>query len=130
MRIEKIKKISEIRIASVKFKKYFQSRLLIDYERNQKNKNKKIFLDSSPHDEPAQKGEGVRVENIPSIYSAVNYPVLAICVRTQNDFNLKGGITAHSDNKTRLNRLICLHNGHYTHKRNRSTAKNVYLCII
>ena len=106
MRIEKIKKISEIRIASVKFKKYFQSRLLIDYERNQKNKNKKIFLDSSPHDEPAQKGEGVRVENIPSIYSAVNYPVLAICVRTQNDFNLKGGITAHSDNKTRLKRFI------------------------
>ena len=26
---------------------------------NEIRKNKKIFLDSSPHDEPAQKGEGV-----------------------------------------------------------------------
>ena len=46
---------------------------------------KKIFLDSSPHDEPAEKGEGVRVENVASIYSAGKYSVLAICVRTQND---------------------------------------------
>ena len=27
-------------------------------------KNKKIFLDSSPPCQPAEKGEGVRVENI------------------------------------------------------------------
>ena len=69
-------------------------------------------------------------QNVGGIYSEVKYPVLAICVRTQIDFNLKGGITAHSDNKTRLNSLICVHNGHYTHKRNRNTAENVYLCII
>ena len=69
---------------------------------------------------------GYRVKKYPSIYSAVNYPVLAICVRTQNDFNLKGGITAHSDNKTRLNRLICLHNGRYAHKQD-GTRLKVYI---
>ena len=84
---------------------------------------KKIFLDSSPHRQPAQKGEGVRVENISGIYSAGKYPVLAICVRTQNDFYLKGGITAHSDNKTRLKRLICVHNGHYARKRDETRRK-------
>ena len=57
---------------------------------NEVRKIKKIFLDSSPHDEPAQKGEGVRVENIPRIYSAGKCAVFALCVRTQNDFNLKG----------------------------------------
>ena len=86
---------------------------------------KKIFLDSSPHRQPAEKGEGCTSQNVGGIYSAGKYPVLAICVRTQNDFNLKGGITTHSDNKTRLKRLICIHNGHYTRKRNRNTAKNV-----
>ena len=54
---------------------------------------KKIFLDSSPHRQPAQKGEGVRVKNVCGIYSAGKNPVLAICVRTQNDFCRKGGIT-------------------------------------
>ena len=86
---------------------------------------KKIFLDSSPHRQPAQKGEGVRVENVCGIYSAGKYPVLAICVRTQNDFNLKGGITAHSDNKTRLKRLICVYNGRYTHKQD-GTRRKMY----
>ena len=88
-------------------------------------KNKKIFLDSSPHDEPAEKGEGVRVKNVGGIYSAGKYSVFAICVRTQIDFYLKCGISIHPHNKTRLNRFICLHIGHYTHKRNRNTAKNV-----
>ena len=87
-------------------------------------KSKKIFLDSSPHRQPAQKGEGVRVENVGRIYSAGKYPVFAICVRTQNGFNLKGGITTHPNNKTRLKCLICVYNGHYAHKRNRNTAKN------
>ena len=89
---------------------------------------KKIFLDSSPHNEPAQKGEGVRVENVGGIYSAGKYSVLAICVRTQIDFYLKGGITAPPNNKTRLNRFIFVHNGHYVRKRNRNKSKNVYLC--
>ena len=91
-------------------------------------KNKKIFLDSSPHRQPAEKGEGVRVENVGGIYSAGKCAVFALCVRTQIDFYLKGGITAHPNNKTRLNRLICVYNGRYTRKRNRNTAKNVYLC--
>ena len=87
-----------------------------------KIKIKKIFLDSSPHDEPAQKGEGVRVKNVCGIYSAGKYSVLAICVRTQNDFYLKGGISVHLNNKTRLKRLIFVYNGHYTRKRNRNTT--------
>ena len=67
---------------------------------------KKIFLDSSPHRQPAQKGEGVRVKNVGGIYSAVKFADFALCVRTQIDFYLKGGITAHSDDKTRLKRLF------------------------
>ena len=98
--------------------------------KRQSEKIKKNFLDSSPHRQPAEKGEGVRVENVGGIYSAGKYPDFALCVRTQNDFNLKGGITAHPNNKTRLNRFICLYTGHYTRKRNRNTAKNEYLCII
>ena len=99
-------------------------------ELNDSEKIKKIFLDSSPHRQPAQKGEGVRVENIPRIYSAGKYPVLAICVRTQIDFYITGCIVTPPNNKTRLKRLIYVHNGHYTRKRNRNTAKSVYLCTI
>ena len=88
---------------------------------------KKIFLDSSPHRQPAQKGEGGTSQNVPHIYSAGKCAVLAICVRTQNDFNLKGGITAHSNNKTRLKRLICVHNGRYTRKQDGTRLKmNIY----
>ena len=64
---------------------------------------KKNFLDSSPHRQPAEKGEGVsRVENVGGIYSAGKCAVLAICARTQIDFYLKGGITAPPNNKTCL----------------------------
>ena len=110
-----------------------------DYERIRKIKSKKIFLDSSPPCQPAQKGEGVRVENVGGIYSAGKYPYFATCVRTQIDFYLKGGITTHSDNKTRLNRLICVYNGRYGRKQDgtwrkmyiytRIQAKSVYLCV-
>ena len=62
---------------------------------------KKNFLDSSPHNELAQKGEGGTSQNVGGIYSAGKYPVFAICVRTQIDFYLKGGITAHPSSKTR-----------------------------
>ena len=66
-------------------------------------------------------------QNVGGIYSAGKYPVLAICVRTQNDFNLKGGITAHSDNKTRLKRFICVYNGRYTRKQDETRLKmNIY----
>ena len=51
-----------------------------------KIKIKKNFLDSSPHDEPAENGEGASSQNVGGIYSAGKFPVLAICVRTQNDF--------------------------------------------
>ena len=68
-------------------------------------------------------GGGGTSQNIGGIYSAGKYPVFAICVRTQNDFNLKGGITAHSDNKTRLKRFIYIHIGHHAHKRNKNKPK-------
>ena len=58
------------------------------------------------------------------------YPVLAICVRTQNDFNLKGGITAHPNNKTRLKRLIFVYNGHYTRKQVGTRLKMYIYAII
>ena len=87
---------------------------------------KKIFLDSSPHRQPAQKGEGVRVKNVCGIYSAGKNPVFALCVRTQNDFYLECGITAHPNNKTCLKRLICVHNGRYTHKQD-GTRRKMYI---
>ena len=57
-RIRKNKKIFEIRITSIKFK-IFSIQTSEDYERIIKIKMKKIFLDSSPHRQPAEKGEGV-----------------------------------------------------------------------
>ena len=89
---------------------------------------KKIFLDSSPHGEPAEKGEGASSQKCMRNILGGKYSDFALCVRTQNDFCRKGGITAPPNNKTRLNRFICLHNGHYTRKRNRNKSKNVYLC--
>ena len=70
-----------------------------------------------------KRGRGVRVENVGGIYSAGKYSVLAICVRTQIDFHLECAITAHSDNKTRLKRFICVHNGHYTRKQDETRLK-------
>ena len=91
-------------------------------------KIKKFFSIAAPTVNLRKRGRGYRVENVCGIYSAGKYADLAICVRTQNDFNLKGGITTHSDNKTRLKQPICVYNGHYARKRNRNTAKNEYLC--
>ena len=91
---------------------------------------KKIFEIAAPIVNLRNRGRGCTSQNVPHIYSAGKYPVLAICVRTQNDFCRKGSITAHLNNKTRLKRFICVHNGHHAHKRNRNTAKSVYLCII
>ena len=64
-----------------------------------------------------KKGRGATSQNVCGIYSAGKYSDLAICVRTQSDFNLKGGITAHPNNKTRLKRFIFVYNGRYTQKR-------------
>ena len=75
-------------------------------------------------------GRVPRVKNVGGIYSAGKCTVLAICVRTQNDFYLKGGITAHPNNKTRLKRLICVYNGHYARKQDETRRKYEYLCII
>ena len=77
-----------------------------------------------------KKGRGVTSQNVCGIYSAGKYPDFAVCVRTQIDFYLKGGITAHPNNKTRLKRFICVYNGHHARKRNMNTAKTVYLCNI
>ena len=74
-----------------------------------------------------KKGRGVRVKNVGGIYSVGKCAVLAICARTQIDFYLKGGITAHPSSKTRLKRFICLHNGRYTRKQDGTRRKmNIY----
>ena len=70
-----------------------------------------------------KKGRGVRVENVGRIYSAGKYSVLAICVRTQIDFYLKGGISIHPHNKTRLKRFIFVYNGRYGRKQDGTQLK-------
>ena len=57
------------------------------------------------------------------------YPVFAICVRTQIDFYLKGGISVHPNNKTRLNRFIFVHNGHHAHRQD-GTRLKMYIYAI
>ena len=84
---------------------------------------KKIFLDSSPHRQPAQKGEGVRVKNVGGIYSAGKYSVFAICVRTQIDFYITGCIVTPPHNKIRLKRFIYLYNGRHAHKQDTTQRK-------
>lgn len=69
-------------------------------------KNKKNFLDSSPHRQPAQKGEGASSQKVGGIYSAGKCAVLAICVRTQINVYITGCIVTHPNNKTRLKRFI------------------------
>ena len=91
-------------------------------------KNKKFFSIAAPTMNLRKKGRGVTSQNVGGIYSAGKYHVLAICVRTQIDFYLKGGISIYPHNKTRLKRFIYLYNGHHARKRNRNKSKNVYLC--
>ena len=80
-------------------------------------KNKKFFSIAAPTMNLRKRGRGTS-QNVPHIYSAGKCADFALCVRTQIDFYLKGGITAHSSSKTRLKRFICLHNGHHARKRN------------
>ena len=76
-------------------------RVEIEWEKRKKIKSEKIFLDSSPPCQPAEQGEGVYESKYTPYILGGKYSVFAICVRTQIDFCRKGGITAHSDNKTR-----------------------------
>ena len=51
-------------------------------------------------------------------------------MRTQIDFHLERGITAHPNNKTRLNRFICVYNGHYARKQDGTRLKmNIYTLV-
>ena len=86
-------------------------------------KNKKFFSIAAPTVNLRKRGRGVRVENVGGIYSAGKYHVLAICVRTQIDFYLKGGISIHLHNKTRLKRFIFVYNGRYTRKQDGTRRK-------
>ena len=54
-------------------------------------KNKKFFSIAAPTMNLRKKGRGVTSQNVCGIYSVGKYHVLAICVRTQIDFYLKGG---------------------------------------
>ena len=70
---------------------------------------------------------GCTSQNVGGIYSEAKYPVLAICVRTQINVYLIGGITVHPNNKTRLNRFICVYNGRYGRKQDGTRRKmNIY----
>ena len=90
-------------------------------------KNKKFFSIAAPSPSTCGKGGGGTSQNASGIYPAGKYPDFAICVRTRNDFYLKGGISIHPHNKTRLNRFICLHNGRYTRKQDGTRLKmNIY----
>ena len=79
-------------------------------------KNKKFFSIAAPTMNLRKKGRGVTSQNVCGIYSAGNYSVLAICVRTQIDFYITGCIVTPPHNKIRLKRFIYLYNGHYAHK--------------
>ena len=70
-----------------------------------------------------KRGEGVRAKNVPHIYSAGKYSVLAICVRTQIDFYITGCIVTPPHNKIRLKRFIYLYNGRYTRKQDGTRLK-------
>ena len=102
-----------------KIKKNLGSNPEIQREKRVEKNFKKNFGGEQPTPSTCAKGGGCTSQNIPHIYSAGKYPVLAICVRTQIDFYLKGGITTPPNNKTRLKRFICVHNGHHTEKRNK-----------
>ena len=92
----------------------------------QKNR-KKFFGIAAPTVNLRKRGRGCTSQNVGGIYSAGKYPDFDLCVRTQIDFYLKGGITAHPNNKTRLNRLICVYNGHHAHKQDGTRLKmNIY----
>ena len=80
-------------------------------------KNKKFFSIAAPTVNLRNRGRGYESKRWRDTL-CMKYPVLSICVRTQIDFYLKGGISIHPHNKTRLKRFICLHNGRYTQKRN------------
>lgn len=97
----------------------------IRYSRNKTTiwKNKKIFLDSSPHRQPVENGEGASSQNVPHIYSAGKCAVLAICVRTQIDFYITGCIVTPPNNKTRLKRFIFVYNGRYAQKQDETRLK-------
>ena len=130
----KNKKIFRDKNNECKIQKIFSIQPFLDYERKlEKIKLEKIFLDSSPHRQPAEKGEGVRVENVGRIYSVGKCAVFALCVRTQINVYITGCIVTHPHNKTRLKRFIFVYNGRYTQKRHMNgtgTQQNVYLCNI
>ena len=63
---------------------------------------KKIFLDSSPHDEPAEKGEGVSSQKCRRNILGGKCADFAVCVRTQIDFYITGCIVIPPHNKTCL----------------------------
>ena len=64
-------------------------------------KNKKFFSIAAPHRQPAEKGEGVSSKKCRLDILGGKCADFAVCVRTQIDFYLKGGISIHPHNKTR-----------------------------
>ena len=86
---------------------------------------------SSPHRQPAQKGEGVYESKCRWNILGGKYPDLAICVRTQIDVYITGCIVIPPNNKPRLKRFIYLYNGRYTRKQDGTRLKmNIYAIIL
>ena len=54
----------------------------------------------------------------------------ALCVRTQINVYITGCIVTPPNNKTRLKRFICVHNGHYTRKQDETRLKMYKYAII
>ena len=94
-------------------------------------KIKKFFSIAAPTVNLRNRGRGCTSQKCSRNILGMKYPVFAICVRTQIDVCRKGGITAHPNNKIRLKRLICVHNGHHARKQDGTWRKmNIYAIIL
>ena len=89
-------------------------------------KNKKFFSIAAPTVNLRNRGRGYESKCRRNILGG-KYSVFAICVRTQIDFYITGCIVTPPNNKTRLNRFICVYNGRYTRKQDGTRLKmNIY----
>ena len=94
-----------------------------------RKKIKKFFSIAAPPSTCA-KGGGGTSQKVGGIYSEVKYPDFALCVRTQINVYITGCIVTPPNNKTRLKRLICVHNGHYARKQGGTRLKMYIYAII
>ena len=85
-------------------------------------KNKKFFSIAAPTVNLRKRGRGYESKCRRNILGG-KCADFAVCVRTQIDFYITGCIVTPPNNKTRLNRFICVHIGRYTHKQDGTRRK-------